>query len=75
MWVGEFGAAARNDYWVYMMRFIEEYELDWAYWALNGDRWDEGTGTWRDESYGILLQDYATVRNPQMMADLERLPR
>ena len=49
------------------------YDLDWAYWSLNGDRWDEAQRTWRDEWYGVLGQDYSTVRNPHMFADLARL--
>lgn len=41
-----------------------------AVWALNGDRWDEASRAWQDEWYGVLAQDYATVRNPHMHADL-----
>ena len=41
IWVGEFGNGYADDYWIYMMRFIEEYQLDWAYWAINGDKWLE----------------------------------
>ena len=60
-------------YWKHMIAFLHEYELDWAVWALNGDRWDEAEHSWRDEWYGVLDMNYTTVRNPHMYADLQGL--
>ena len=56
-----------------MVRFIEEYDLDWAYWPINGDTWDEGENEWRDEWYGVLEQDYFTIRRMDQYRDLRRI--
>ena len=149
LFVGEFGDNYPNDYWVYMIRYLRERRLGWAYWALNGNKYlplrhlegpavtsqsDVSAATFRhfdtdasaaisvgelrnvldalgwkasmdwarevmgyfdanrsgvleldefqrmardetiaDETYGILLPDYRTLRHPEMMADLTAL--
>jgi len=74
VFVGEFGEGhghAGGQYWTDIMRFLREYDLDWAYWPINGDVWNEDQQRWDDEWYGILDQQYAAVRDSVKLADLQ----
>ena len=83
VWLGEFGAGADYDdrktrgaagtYWAHMLRFMKEYELDFAYWPYNGDRWKNETQEWDDEWYGLLNREYNDSRRPGQLADLQKL--
>jgi endoglucanase len=35
-WMGEFGTNEDSVYWKYLIRYLKENNIDWAYWALNG---------------------------------------
>lgn len=67
MWLGEFGTGDDSAWWGWMNRLIDEYSLDWAYWALDGQK-----RVGEDETFGILNMDYATVRHSWKLADLQR---
>jgi len=81
VWVGEFGAGPDFDdmeteggagsYWVHMMQFMKQYDLDWAYWPINGDVWNEAEQQYDEEAYGLLEPDYTTVKRPAQLADLQ----
>jgi len=83
VWVGEFGVGGDYDdtvhegaggtYWKYMLRFLRQYELDYAYWPINGDAWVNATQEWDNEDYGILDRDYVNVRRPGQLAGLQKL--
>ncbi len=74
VWVGEFGTAEApsegdRNYWVNLLDFLDEVGADWGYWALNprkpaGDEW---------EGYGLLEDDWKTVRRDYRLEDLGRL--
>eukprot|EP00439_Symbiodinium_sp_Y106_P037160 s824_g4.t1 len=64
VWLGEFGT---NGYWIsdgwsaevgevlwlsHILRYMQEHDLDYAYWALNGDKAGDA-----DETFGLLAQD------------------
>ncbi|CAE7565291.1 unnamed protein product [Symbiodinium natans] len=74
VWLGEFGT---NGYWItdswsaevgevlwlsHILRYMHERDLDYAYWALNGDKAGDD-----DETFGLLMQDYQTIRHPWLM--------
>eukprot|EP00929_Paragymnodinium_shiwhaense_P077181 TRINITY_DN39738_c0_g1_i1.p1 TRINITY_DN39738_c0_g1~~TRINITY_DN39738_c0_g1_i1.p1 ORF type:complete len:550 (-),score=69.41 TRINITY_DN39738_c0_g1_i1:525-2174(-) len=76
VWLGEFGT---NGFWVtadwpreigevtwwrHLMRYIREQELDYAYWAFNGDN----AGS--DETFGIMDITYKQIRQPKVLVDL-----
>jgi hypothetical protein len=79
IWVGEFGAPSveKNLWWPHLMQYIRNNKLHWAYWALDGSRWYAGSnatnGYWGYEGYGLLLPDYANIRNPPLLADLQAI--
>ena len=76
VFVGEFGEGSGYEgvrYWRDMIGFIEQYELDWAYWPINGDVWSEEHQRWDDEWYGILNREYSGVRRPGQLATLQRI--
>jgi hypothetical protein len=74
VWVGEFGSGADDDrtIWRHLIRFIQAHELDFAYWPLNGRKWNEAGRRWDDESFGLLTPDYATLRSSPLIDALFR---
>jgi len=83
VWIGEFGGNVAGNYWINLMRYLSERDVDFAQWALNGKKWTTGyidtahmgrwvpmTPQWTDEEFGILAEDYETVRNPWLMLNL-----
>ena len=74
VWVGEMGTPARPsegdyNYWSHLVRYLDSVDADWGYWALNprkpkGDEW---------ESYGLVKDDWRTVRWDYRMNDLMSL--
>jgi hypothetical protein len=63
VWVGEFGTIVGDDSWKwgFLMRVLKEYDLDFAYWAINGRKWRHGA--WESEEYGLITEDYRSIRN------------
>jgi hypothetical protein len=51
VWLGEFGTETPSPWWNWMLKLIDERQLDYAYWPLNGE-----------DSFGLLEPDYSTVR-------------
>ena len=73
VWLGEFGKFTNEPslWWKHLMRFLSENpKVGWAYWPLNGAKWDNVSYEWKDETYGILKMDYDTPRNPSLLSDL-----
>jgi hypothetical protein len=72
LWVGEFGSAWDDEslVWKHLLRFIKANELDFAYWPLNGLKWDQREQRWLDESFGLLGPDYIRLRNPELVSFL-----
>ncbi|GMI12441.1 hypothetical protein TrVE_jg10379 [Triparma verrucosa] len=74
--VGEFGtgsdgsSTAETDYWYAMTRFLKEYDLNYAYWPWNGERWNNSTLAFQNEGYGLVKEDWATIRRPKIVNDL-----
>jgi len=76
VWLGEFGSngplvtdnwffeVGEVTWWYYITRYISEHHIDYAYWALNGDK----SGS--DETFGLLKEDYKTVRHPWILESL-----
>merc|ERR1712050_263740 len=86
VWMGEFGVNVRSQYWLNFVRYLSIRDVDFAYWAVNGIKWSEGyidatTGNfenydfprWENESYGLLMDDYKTIRHPWKLLDLQAL--
>ena len=36
LWLGEFGTNENEKYWLYVMNYLREKEMSFAYWAYNG---------------------------------------
>lgn len=71
VWLGEFGSNYHSDLeWAHIQRYILQKDLDWAYWSINGEKFN-GVG----ESFGILGKDSATVRDEWKLRDLRALIR
>jgi len=76
--VGEFGSGTDGlgggeDWWNQMMRFLKQYDLDYAYWPWNGEKWDNSTYEYQNEGYGLVTVDWDEIRYPQKLADLMAL--
>mmetsp|Transcript_114170 Transcript_114170/g.355528 ORF Transcript_114170/g.355528 Transcript_114170/m.355528 type:complete len:485 (-) Transcript_114170:91-1545(-) len=76
VWLGEFGTngpwvtanwwfeIGEVTWWRHILRYVRENEVDYAYWAFNGDKAGE------DETFGLLAADYATLRHPWIVGAL-----
>ena len=68
LWLGEFGtcntadscisstSSSNNGLWFsYLTTYLQQHDIDWAYWAINGTESTGSSRTWGSaESYGIL---------------------
>lgn len=63
VWVAEVGTGDPDFYdWQWLWHYIRrKHDLDFAYWAFNGRKWD---GKWKDEPFGLATQDYTKLRKP-----------
>jgi len=85
LWIGEFGTCdtantcidsgsnADNGYWFNLLTaFIQEYGIDWDYWAVNGT---EATGSGRTygaaETYGVLNTSWNGSANAALTQRLQ----
>ncbi len=74
LWVGEFGTCqaldcgSNSDWFSLYIRYMQENDLAWSYWALNGTQ-STGTGRKYDtvEGYGLLSTDYQHVAAPKLV--------
>lgn len=87
VWMGEFGAAVRGQWWLNFVRYLATRDVDFAYWAINGRKWAEGEidtssgdflqypdgPRWEDEAFGLLNNDYNTVRHAWKLLDMQAL--
>jgi len=67
VWLGEFGVADSDGdlWWTYIMRYIQERNLDFSYWAVDGQQ-DVGV----DEPFGLMNSDYNSLRYLTKSLDL-----
>eukprot|EP00411_Alexandrium_monilatum_P083199 CAMPEP_0175726924 /NCGR_PEP_ID=MMETSP0097-20121207/48516_1 /TAXON_ID=311494 /ORGANISM="Alexandrium monilatum, Strain CCMP3105" /LENGTH=514 /DNA_ID=CAMNT_0017034725 /DNA_START=83 /DNA_END=1624 /DNA_ORIENTATION=- len=71
VWIGEFGSNTEDLWWGHILRYVTEREIvGWAYWSLNGEKTNG-----HSESFGLLMEDSATVRHPWKLQALQRLIR
>ena len=85
VWMGEFGNRIRGEYWINLMRYLSDRDMDFAYWALNGRKWltasvnsegewvEYGNPKWAYEPYGVLGSDYWHIRSAWRVLDLQLL--
>ena len=61
MWVGEFGTVIGDTSvaWGWLMTYIAD--MHYAYWPLNGCSYP--FASLRNDTYGVLDCDWATIRN------------
>ncbi|ETN41267.1 uncharacterized protein HMPREF1541_03202 [Cyphellophora europaea CBS 101466] len=77
VWIGEFGAPSEANgpnkgdlrYWRHLVRYLREVDADWGYWALNPRKPRQDAM----EGYGILDDDWESVRWDYRLADLGSL--
>jgi len=67
-WMGEFGTGSNDDEWGKIIQYLEESDSDWSYWAIDGY-----SRPGDDETYGILKDDYVTVRHPWLVDQLQKI--
>jgi hypothetical protein len=72
VWLGEFGSNWRDNrlVWRNLLHYVKNHNLSFAYWPLNGLIWDNSRSAWIDESFGLLDQNYTSVRNPELVSFL-----
>lgn len=68
VWIGEFGTDTDAAWWSWITQYISEGDLSWSYWSINGDKYVD-----IEDSYGLLMPDYETVRDVWKLADLKSL--
>ncbi|KAK4631879.1 Endoglucanase E1 [Fulvia fulva] len=74
VWVGESGAPHHagdqdRNYWDHLMKFLDEIDADYGYWALNPRK----PGGYDNETYGLLRDDWETPVDDYRLADLQKL--
>lgn len=40
VWLGEFGTDVQNLWWKHVLRYIADNEVDFAYWSINGEKYN-----------------------------------
>ena len=72
VWIGEFGTGIGDTslQWRYLLRILRDWDLDFAYWAVNGRKWISSRPQqgWQPEPFGLLTPDYTAVAD-QAFAD------
>jgi endoglucanase len=71
VWLGEFGDGASSDpkWLTNLAAYLRETDIDWAYWPINGGPKPSGDS----EPYGLLEDDWSTVRNDWRLSLLRQL--
>ena len=74
VWIGEFGSPDVPNtgdlrYWKHLMQYLETVDADWGYWALNPRKPFKN----EVEGYGLLEDDWETVRWDYRLYDMRRL--
>ena len=72
IFVGEFGDVVGTNtlQWDYLLRVIRDFDLDFAYWALNGRKWRHGS--WEPENYGLLNYNYSALSDKAFTSNIFR---
>jgi len=84
VFVGEFGASQRGDFWLKMLRYLSVTDVDWAYWPLNPTKVINAefkNHQWHDidpprkveDGWSILARDWMSIRNAWAMDDLQHI--
>lgn len=85
VWLGEFGQHTRGRYWKHLLSYMSKRDVDFAYWTFNGLKLSEGEydtmglwhpydkPAWESESFGLLSEDYYSIRHPWKLLDLRTL--
>eukprot|EP00405_Crypthecodinium_cohnii_P036446 CAMPEP_0206546504 /NCGR_PEP_ID=MMETSP0325_2-20121206/12750_1 /ASSEMBLY_ACC=CAM_ASM_000347 /TAXON_ID=2866 /ORGANISM="Crypthecodinium cohnii, Strain Seligo" /LENGTH=556 /DNA_ID=CAMNT_0054045651 /DNA_START=318 /DNA_END=1988 /DNA_ORIENTATION=+ len=68
VWLSEFGTGENSLWWKHITRYIAEHDVGFAYWPWNGQK-----SLGEDELYGILEEDFITVRHDWKLKDLQSL--
>lgn len=68
LWLGEFGTDVPSTWWSWIRQYVAARNISWAYWSVDGEK-----TLHVDETYGIFMQDYKTIRSPWKLADLQHL--
>eukprot|EP00931_Biecheleriopsis_adriatica_P066297 TRINITY_DN40691_c0_g1_i1.p1 TRINITY_DN40691_c0_g1~~TRINITY_DN40691_c0_g1_i1.p1 ORF type:complete len:625 (+),score=139.84 TRINITY_DN40691_c0_g1_i1:72-1946(+) len=66
VWLSEFGTDVRDNYWIFITRYLKENHLDFAYWSINGEK-----RTNESETYGLLGDDNMELRDPWKLQNLQ----
>lgn len=53
-WLGEFGSNTADIPWNFMIRYLRETDMDWAYWVLDGFKCEPND----DETFGIYTNNF-----------------
>jgi len=67
-WMGETGCGGNSEKWEHIIRFLNETDHDWSYWSLDGYVYPG-----QDHGYGLLEEDYITIRHPWKIEQLQGL--
>jgi endoglucanase len=74
LWVGEFGTcqtldcAANSQWFVWFVQYLQENNLSWGYWPLNGTQSSGYSRTYGTlETYGLLTTDYQHIAAPKIV--------
>lgn len=81
LWIGEFGTDVDSEWWGRFLAYADQYDLDFAYWSLNGYAFppsaaqlgDAASGHGQEETFGLLQPDHRTIRHPWVMSALRRV--
>jgi len=68
--LGEFGTSRSDDFWRALVRYVAERDLDFAYWPLNGQKWNHDEGKLVEETYGLLDSSWTGVRHDWKLRDV-----
>ncbi|CAE7246322.1 NHD1 [Symbiodinium pilosum] len=70
VWLSEFGTDVSDNYWIYIIQYMREQQLDFAYWSINGDK--RGN---QSETYGQQLRSETPMEVARPPATLsEQMP-
>lgn len=74
VWVGDVGAPNKPskgdlNYWAHLVRYMKEADTGWGYWAVNPRKPEESA----PETYGLVEDDWQTVRWDYRLEDLKEL--
>lgn len=59
-WLGQFGTNTSDIPWNFLIQYLRQSDIDWAYWALDGFKCEPDD----DQTYGIYCNDFSGARHP-----------